>query len=211
MPLACQLAAEMSSSVQRCFGHGDGQAVANASWLGVDFGVLLAVRPRRVNVVKCQTRGFAPMCSSPSLSSDGAEVEGGCHLLVICFIRKLKARMDHSKVLSGPWGLGDGRKKLMPKERSDEQSLIATSSSQRGVGAAVEASVRMLQQADGNGGRKGEAKGEGPLVQWFWSPNKTGTGIAGLWVSMTGVCSYLEGRIWQLGENEWTHGRALSK
>lgn len=65
----------------------------------------------------------------------------------------------------------------------------------------------MIQQADGNGGRKGEAKGEGPLVLWFWSPSKTRTGRAGC--GMTGVCCHLEGRIWQPGEDEWTCGRGL--
>lgn len=43
----------------------------------------------------------------------------------------------------------------------------------------------MLQQGDANSGGKGEAKAEGPLVQWFWCPRKTGAGRAGPWASGT--------------------------
>ena len=50
------------------------------------------------------------MCSLPSLSSGGAVVERGCHLLVVWFIRKLKTRMDHSEAVRPVGTRGGGNK-----------------------------------------------------------------------------------------------------
>lgn len=62
VPLACLLAAEISSPAQRCSGHGDSRAVADRSWQGTGFGVLLAIPPAafpgRVNIIKYLIRGI---------------------------------------------------------------------------------------------------------------------------------------------------------